>query len=657
MGIVLKSQSAQNEVRDLVISDWKAMREERQVLEETWKRCLMAFLCTFDKDWEKYARQAGRSHRYVSLTWDAVQTIAPQVVNAAMGIDDWLKVLPQRPGFAQDDDKWAEAMKYMLEYQMRQGKFEKTAKIAAKSMVMLGNCPWSVDWTVRRAVNYKNFTAAMEDWVGQTAEYHIEHQKVMAQYKDLAFQARAMGQEVPPAPQFVEPPRPPKDLDIIYQGPILRIGSIFNYVQEQHPNDDFGSARIMRSWRTKAYLKKIAKADPETGYKLYDNISKIKEITSEDTSPDNDAESLMKMALGMQLPHGKDKIEVKERHGTFEINGEGGEKGTYENYIVAVGNDHQLIRCEPNPMFSGRPMVQNARLNIIEGAVYGIGPVEKALDEQDSANAIHNQNIDAVNSVIQPEYEVLEDNLTDGRMKPSGPGVKHYVSELGTIKAVDKNFQGIPMGFASLEAAIGRHERATGAINTGPQKDETATRTARNTSVIAGKNGSHVEDFESELVNESLDTFMELNAQYIEEDQIFNVLQDKRVVEIKVPPQAIRQGWLVHAGGSKHLADREQRIQDLMMATQLSDQRLAQGVPSPIRDDKLWSKLMKEILGESDDIIKPEDEYQQELAAFKQQQAEQAKLEQMEVAANVRNSERDGSDEGVQGSGPPRSGT
>ena len=651
MGVVIKSPSSQREIVTLVVDNWKSMRDERQVLEETWKRCLMAFLCTFDKKWSTYATQANRSCRYVSLTWDAVQTIAPQVVGAAMGQSDWLKILPSRPGFDQMDDQWAEAMKYMLLYQMRQGKYEKTAKMAAKALTMLGNCPWSVDWVSRKAVDYGRFTGAMEEWVGQTAEYHMEHQQLMGQYKDLAFKARSMGQEVPPPPQFVEPPRPPKDLDIIYQGPVLRIGSIFNYVQEQHPNDEFGSLRINRTWRTKAYLKKLSRPD-ETGYRLYENIGDIKDITSEDKAPDNDAEALFKMAIGMQLPHGKDKIELKSMHGTFEIQG-----GLYENYICTVANDNQLIQCEPNPMFSGRPMIQNARLNIIEGAVYGIGPVEKALDEQDSANAIHNQSIDAVNAAIQPEYEVLEDNLTDGRMKPSGPGVKHYVTEMNSINAIAKNFQGIPLGFAVLEASIGRHERTTGAINTGPQKDETATRTARNTNVIASKNGSHVEDFEEEFLTESLNTFLELNAQYISEDQLINVLQDDRIKELKIPPQAIRRGWLVHAGGSKYLADREQRIQDLMMATQLSDQRLAQGVPSPIRDDKLWAKLMKEILGESDDIIKPEAEYQQELEAFKQQQQQQAQLEQMEALANVQNSNGAGSDEGVQGSGTPGAGT
>lgn len=648
MAIELKSLSAQNEVRDLVLSNWKEMREERSELEDTWKRCLMAFLCKFDKKWAEYAKQANRSRRYVALTFDAVETITPQIVDASMGVEDWLKILPLRPGFNEDDDQWAEAMKYLLQYQMIQGKFQKTARIAARSMGLLGNCPWSGGWVERKAVKYDQFNDAMAEWVEKMGAYTREATQLKAQHRVMSLQAQAMGQEPPQTPQLIEPPRPPKDMDIIYRGPILQIGSIFNYVQEQHPNDAFGSLRIMRSFRTKAYLKKMAEPK-EDGYRLYSHIDKVSELTSEDRAPDNEAETLMKMAMGMQMPFGKNKVEVKEMHGTFEIS-KGGENGIYENYIVTVAND-QLIRCEPSPMFSGRPMIQNARLTVMEGAVYGIGYVEKALDEQDSANAIHNQGIDAVNVVIQPEFEVMEDNLIDGVMKPSGPGVRHMVNELGSIIPIQKNFQGIPMGFAALNESIARHERTTGAINTSGGGDETATRTARNTNIIATKMGAHVEAFEDELITEALNMFMEMNAQYLDTEQIVQITQDGRIKNVTIPPHYIRRGGLVRAAGSRYLAEREQRIQNLMMATQLAEQRMAQGVPSPVRDDKLWAKLMKEILGESDDIVKSPEEYAAELAAFKQ---EQEKAAVMEVMASGQGTAGNGPSENGQGAGAPR---
>jgi len=626
MAIELKDRAALQELRELVIDNWKHMKEERGELEQTWKRCVNAFLCTFDKEWVEYAKQAKRSHRYVALSWDAANTLSPQIVAAATGHQDWLDIMPGRVGFDESDDVWAEAMKHLLKYQMEQGKFTKTATLAAKSLVILGNCPCSTKWDVRRAVNYEKFADAMHEWTRKTAEYNAEYADIGRQYLEIRRQYQLMGQPPPPPPQFAPPAKPPKDLHILFQGPVLQIGSIFNYVQEQHPNDEAGALRIMRSWRTKAYLKKMAKRS-EDGYRLYSNLDQIKDMESEERQEDNDGEHMLKLALGMQLPHNKDKVHLKEQHGTFELNGPHGEKGLYENWIVTLANDGTIIRAEPTALDSGRPMIWNARLGLVEGAVYGIGPIEKALDEQDSANAVHNQTIDAVNTTIQPEFEVVEDLLADGVMKPSGPGVKHYVTDAGAITPIVKNFQGVPLGMKELEIIIARFERITGAVDTSGQSDETATMTARNTSILNAKLGQHVADFEEELISEALTTFIEMSAQYLTTDQIARVTQDKRLVEVDVPLEFIRRGGLVIARGSKLMAEKEQRIQELMMALQMAEQREANGVPSPVNTDVLWRQLMTEILGEAGEIVKTKEEYQQELEQWRLAQQQQAMME------------------------------
>ena len=627
MAIILKSETARNEIITQVVTNWREMKDERQVLEETWRKCLMAFLCTFDKAWSDYAKQANRSCRYVGVSWDAVETILPQIFNVIFGQDDAQKVRPIRQGVHEDDDMWAEAMRHLLVYQMRHGKFKPTARLGMKSMLMLGNCPWSTSWHIKRAVNYPNFTDAMNQWLEDTAAYHAEHQSILNEWEAIEMRSAMMGEQAPPKPDFEPPPPPPKDLDIVYEGPRLQIGSIFNYVQEQHPNDSESSLRIMRSFRTKAYLKKMAKAD-RTGYKLYDRIDKISDTASEDTAVDNENEDIMKMALGMTMPVSKSKVELKEMHGTFEVN-HGSNKGVYENYIVTVANDTELIRCEPSPMFSSKPMINNARLITMEGAVYGIGIIEKALDEQYSANAIHNQSIDAVNAVIQPELEVIEDQVMDGVVKPSGPGVRHSVTDLNTFKAIDKNFQGIPLGFTATNASIARHERMTGAINTGPAPDESATRTARNTNVIATKMGGHVMSCEDELVTPVLDMFLEMNAQYIQDDQIIAITQDGKPGSLTIPPQYIRRGWYVYATGSKYLAEKQERIQSLLMAGQMADQRRLSGTPSPIKDDVLWRRIFQEILDSADDVVMSREEYEQEIARHEQEQRRLAMLQEI----------------------------
>ncbi len=618
MAIVLKSPEHKIEIVKQVVNGWREMKEERQELEDTWRKCLMAVLCKFDKKWATYAKQANRSCRYVGLSWDAVETILPQIYNVVFGQDDAQKVRPIRPGMDERDDIYAEMMRHVLIYQMRHGKFKKTARLGFKSMLALGNCPWFADWHVKKAVNYPAYTDAMGRWMEESAKYHEEHRSILAEHEAIQIRAEMLGEKGPARPDFAPPPQPPKDLDIIYEGPRLRIGSIFNYVQEQHPNDEDSALRIMRSFRTKAYLKSMAKPD-ETGYRLYSNIGKIRDQVSEDTAEFQENESLLKLALGMSMPVSKAKVELKEQHGTFEA-GSADNRYIYKDYVCVVANDHELIRCEPSPLFSGKPMVNNAKLITMEGAVYGTGIVEKALDEQYSANATHNQTIDAANAIIQPEYEVIENQVIDGEMKPSGPGVRHSVTDLGTINPIPKNFQGIPIGFAAVNAAIARHERMTGAINTAPSGDETATKTARNTNVIATKMGGHVLSCEDEFVTPALDMFLEMNAQYLEGDQIISITQDGRNADLTVPPSAIRRGWYVYATGSKYLAEKQERIQNLMMALQMAEQRAASGQPSPVYEDELWRRMFKEILDTADDIVMPKEEYEAKLQQFRQEQ-------------------------------------
>lgn len=622
MAIVLKSESAQKEVTQLVLDNWRDMKNERSELEEKWKRCIMATLGNFDKKWAEYAKQAGRSRRFVELSSDAVDTITPQVYDAAFGPLEWMKMEPLRVGFNEDDDLQAEAQKYLLKFQMRRTGYTKTAKMGIKQLITLGNCPWGMDWYVRKAINHEAYNEELQRWVEDSANYHQEYKQVMQDYEKIASQSTLMGGQQPETPQFKEPPMPPKNMDIVYEGPRLWIASIFNYVQEQHPNDQDKAIRIIRSWRTKAHLKKRAEPTSD-GYRMYSNLDLIKDMVSEETSSDNDAEILIKMALGMEMPHGKSKVEIKQMHGDFEIN-KGGEKGIYYDHIITVAND-QLIGCEPSKLQSGSMMVRNARLGVIEGAVYGRGPIEKGLNEQDSANAIHNQSIDAVNTIIAPEYEVVEDDLVDGIMKPSGPGVRHHVHTKGTISPLAKNFQGVPLGLKVLDDSMARHERFTGSINTATGSSETATRTARNSSVIATKLGSHVVDFEDEFVTPSMNMMLEMNAQYIDEEQIVNITQDEKVVRVvKVSPQSIKRGWTARAGGSKYLAEQQERIQNLMMATQISEQRNATGQASPIREVKLFRLLFKEILGENDDIVMSEEDFAKEKMAKMQYEQEMA---------------------------------
>ena len=95
MAVLIKGQALED-VKQQVLDDWRMQNDERAALKEEWKRCLMAWLCMFDKRWAEYAKQANRSCRYLALSWDAVETVVPQLVAAAMSHPDWLKIDPAR---------------------------------------------------------------------------------------------------------------------------------------------------------------------------------------------------------------------------------------------------------------------------------------------------------------------------------------------------------------------------------------------------------------------------------------------------------------------------------------------------------------------------------------------------------------------------------
>lgn len=207
MAIVLKSQDALGQIREQAVGGWRDMKSERQELEATWRRCLMAYLCHFDKNWVAYAKAAGRSYRYLGVSFDAVETWVPQVYDAILGRDEAINLRPMREGMDNEqDDQLAEDMKYLLRFQMEYGKYRRTMMQGIKSLAILGNCPWWVDWYVRKAVNYEAFASAMKIWMEQAAAYKQEHDSVMQDWQDISIKASLAMQDGPPMPEFCRRP-------------------------------------------------------------------------------------------------------------------------------------------------------------------------------------------------------------------------------------------------------------------------------------------------------------------------------------------------------------------------------------------------------------------------------------------------------------------
>lgn len=588
MAVKLNRGDSKSAVVQHVTSTWDNLHNDRKDLQDTWERCLLAWLCTFDKKWVEFAKKANRSHRYVSISFDAVETVLSQLEDTIFPMDDWFNVEPLVAGGTSTlDDELAEPMRIYMRTILKRTKFRPEAMLGMREMLLLGNVPWSMRWKVDWAVNYPAYVGALGEWTIRNQQREQEYRQALTHYQQIVQQSALQGVPAPPPPNIPPPDPPPVQKDRAFEGPQLVVGDIFNFVTEPFPNESSTAFRAQRTWRTKAYLKRMSRPDDD-GNVLYSNIDEVQDVDREDQAKHNEVLVEMMRSAGMSMPHDKSKVELIEAWGTFEVpDGSSGNYHVYENHVATIANGRTLIRFEPSPLVCPELPLQLGRLITKKGMTYGIGILEKALDEQDTANAVHNQNIDAVACVINPEYEIVEDGIIDP-LKPSGPGQRHRVAEKGTINPIQKNFQGLPLGNEQLMAAISRFERFTGAVNTSGGSSESATRTARNTGVVSSKLNKWARAGEDSFIEPAINMMFQMVAQYVDTPQIARVTQNNKIERLIIPVEAIMRGWLVELNGSQYIADKQQQLQDDMMFMQV----VGQPIFFPMIN---WPALLKQI--------------------------------------------------------------
>jgi len=595
MSIDISSNSKLSIVKH-VSEQFRDLLQDRQETQQTWMRCILAYLCQFDKAWANAAKAANRSARYVPVTFDSIETVLAQAADIIFGNDEWNKVLPAfYGGNDRTDDEYAAVVTKFMRHQFEAGGFYEMADIGMKQLLLVGNCPWSMRWKVKKAADFGQYRKALAEWEKARAEYESNYAVAMQQYQAIMDLAKMTGMVPPPPPQIAPPPQPPVNSRTIFEGPVPVIGDIFNYVEEPFPGDPEEAFRAHRTWRSKEYLRRVSKPNDD-GYRLYEGIDAITGGEDRAAAEGNQEENLLRIALGQSVNVRKpNDVELIHAEGTFEVPTADGYE-TFENYVAVVANGQHLIRFEKTPLISGRRTLNNAKLIRINGSQYGIGIIEKALSEQDSVNAIHNQVIDAVHCVIQPEYARVRNSVTSP--KPSGPGQVHDMADQGDIMPFQKNFSGIPLGSAEVNAAIGRFERVTGAINTAPQGrgQESATRTARNANIVQLKLGKWTRAIEKDFIQRMVQTMIDMNAQYIGEEKMFRISQTDPSGQswMKISPEALSKGWLCEIASTQYVIDKQERIQNGMAFLQMVSQPVF--VPA-IEWQKLLEQLSEDIMG------------------------------------------------------------
>ena len=540
---------------------WVGLKDDRSLREEKWEECLWAYACTHDKAWAKAAKNAGRSARYYPGVHDAVEAIVPQIMGIIFNSHDWMTMLPtRRGGGTTTDDDFSEDMRQFLAWQLDMAKYKAPGEDVIRQMAILGNAPFQTSWRIDWAVDYQSYHEAVAEYMSTYRNAVAEFRQEMAEWEQQSQIAAMSGLPPEAMPAMPEAPIPPVEKDMAFNGPEVHCGDIFNYVEEMFPDSDQTTLRAHRMWRSRPFLKRLAQKD-QSGYALYENLQSMGNEQLIRNEQDTKLDEIKASILNMQMPQQQKGDELITFTGTFEIG-----NTTYENHVATIGNRRGLIRLEPLQLWSGQSHIRNARLIKQVGDPYGIGVVEKALGLESMAQAQANQIVDAVAAVIQPEYEVVVDGLYD-QMKASGPGARHFVKEKGTINPIMKNMQGIPVGMQQLNSTLQKIEQTTGAafaMGEGNPR-ESATKTAGRSNVANSRMTHIARRVELEFIEPSLDQFIQMDAQYLTEEQWYVVTQGSKVKWNKVSPVALRRGWLVRAAGAKMFIDEAQKLErDLM---------------------------------------------------------------------------------------------
>lgn len=553
----------------------KTLKDNRRELESRWQLCVEAYASKFSNDaWVARAIADNRSARYISLTWDAVQNVVAQLMAMVFPNERWFNVEPgRRGGFVMSDDMDAPKVEHLLRYQHDEMKLKAQCRRMFTWLVVTGNCPWAMYWAKESSLDYPAYTKAMQDWQQKQLQTMQAFNQAKDEWLKQAGMAQAMGQ-----PMMQPPPPPPPEMDmpaptesLIYEGPRLVIGDPFNFVMDDCGNDELTAFRAIQTWRTKAYLKHLSKMD-ETGYSVYENLEQVQDAEryKDDYFARNPS---IAQAFGMVLPN-SGAVGLIEACGDFEmnLNVTGNDNQYIRSWVAVVANNRTLLKFEPTHLWRREPHLQLARLIDQPGQVYGGGLVENALGLVDATNVRLNQILDAAAVSINPEMKVYDDGVYDPELAESGPGAQHIVGDMNNLQPLQKNLQGLSLAFTEVGLLMGLVQQMFRSPNAGASQngDASATRTARDTSIMGGSLQDIARYVEENALIQILDMQLQHSQQYLDEEIVVKIVQEGMEDWHTVTPEIVQRRWRMRVTGSANQMLKEKRLQDLMMFLQLT---------------------------------------------------------------------------------------
>lgn len=526
---------------------WVDRKNERLIKERIWNECILAVDCKFGETWEDLEEY--RSKRYLSLPWQANETMSSTLINGCMP-PEWFSTVGRTPA----DDQKAKLLHSLLKWQHAKTRFRNKFRLFLKAACTTGNVPWCVDWR--------------EEMID------VPDDEAMAAQMAYNNMIRQSGGTVPAEAEVST--RPTKRLRA-YDGPDFHVGNIFDYVQDLQPSNPRFALRAVKLLRSKAYLEYKSQPD-ENGYALYQNID---QISNENIFRDS-SDSLKLMTerqIGIaRMP--EDMVELLQFEGDFEIPNGGTGSNYYPNHILVVANRRTVIRFEPNPFLYGRPTWELFVLCPEPNELYGRGIIEPILGINDGIQVRYNQTLEAGALIVNPMWGYKEDGVFDPDEFMSFPG--------GLVKSADPRNNIIPLvtpdktmlGFKEIDFAINQFNLITGSnANFG---GESATEVSIEASQGKERTKEMVNHISEDMLTDVIERQIALNQQLMDEPTWIRVVSDGQGTasdpdtgipfplqpqQMRVSPEEIVGQFDVIPVGANEVARDHQKAQELFQLT------------------------------------------------------------------------------------------
>lgn len=583
------------------VETWNRLKQERLYREETWYECLMAYNSRFGKSWGEINQY--RSNRYFPISWSAVENVTAKSVQSTMPNPKWFNV----EGTTPDDTDKARAMKALMRWQHQKSNFRQKWAAINKSLCIFGNVPWC------------------QTWASQVVP--IPDHAANDQLHQLDDQSEGAGLDVTRNLSHT------KDT-VLYDGPILHLGNIFDYVEDRWANDRSYATRISRFFKDKSFMLGMAQLNAD-GYAVFENIESVP-----NDFPRSERSDALRRTVDMKsgfvdIP--PDMIELLQVEGDMIMMGDAGPQ-LYRNHVLVIANRTTVVRFEPNPFDHGMPTWNLATINPEpNNSPYGRGILEPNLDFQDTLNVRWNQILDSNSLTVNPLMGYVRDGVFDPDAFMSAPGQLIEMAAKGNVWPIVVPNE-YALGMQDIGFLMAQFNQATGAMEsfTTENYQKSATEVQANVQMASARAMEQARHLET-ILRDMLNMQMKLNQQLMYRSVWIRLLENEQTQQIvdpetgmpmnpmqiglQVSPADIQGSFDIRCTGAENLANAQQRMQQKIQIAQ----QVLQFAPEVIKKNELARSLFQDAgIQDASTFIKTDQEIQQEMMNAQLQQAQQS---------------------------------